>query len=82
MEIVTHRGIQLLLERDGQGSDAVSVAEVICRAFFSWVIWKKQTNRTLRIHRDTGTKVLFQVKSSREQRTHRKVFFFSLVAGD
>lgn len=31
--------------RDGQGSDAMAVAEVICRAFSSWVTWRKQNQQ-------------------------------------
>lgn len=39
---MSHRGIQLVLERDGHGSVAVAMAEVVCRSLSSLVTWRKQ----------------------------------------
>lgn len=45
MEKVSHGGIWLVLERDGHGSDAVAVAEVVSRSLSSVVTWRKQNQQ-------------------------------------
>lgn len=45
MEKVSHRGIRLVLERDGHGSDAVAVAEVVSRSLSSMVTERKQNQQ-------------------------------------